>query len=209
MIDYFLQSVSEFHRVFKYRQPEPVVPDLSDAATNKLRPELIREELRETHEAWIAGNRVEILDGLCDLQYVIGGAVIAWGFHGFFKPSHAVPLLHCDVNDAFVKMFGWNAQMEIAAETGMAAIVLCDLVSLQDMLWRLVWSTGFMPVYKAAFTEVHRSNMSKLWKTPDYRAEGVYQMDATEGGWIARRGDGKIIKSPTYSPADLAKFVTQ
>lgn len=35
--------------------------------------------------------------------------------------------------------------------------------------------------------EVHRSNMSKLW----------------DDGLVHKRGDGKVIKPPTYSPADL------
>lgn len=37
------------------------------------------------------------------------------------------------------------------------------------------------------FDEVHRSNMSKVW----------------EDGTIHRRDDGKILKPPTYSPADI------
>lgn len=39
--------------------------------------------------------------------------------------------------------------------------------------------------------EVHRSNMSKVW--PD--------------GAVHKREDGKVIKPPTYSPADLAPIL--
>lgn len=39
----------------------------------------------------------------------------------------------------------------------------------------------------AAFSEVHRSNMSKL--LPD--------------GSVLRRADGKVLKGPNYSPADI------
>lgn len=42
------------------------------------------------------------------------------------------------------------------------------------------------------FDEVHRSNMSKVW----------------EDGTIKRREDGKILKPPTYSPADIEKILT-
>lgn len=41
------------------------------------------------------------------------------------------------------------------------------------------------------FDEVHRSNMSKVW----------------EDGTIHRREDGKILKPPTYSPADIEKVL--
>ena len=40
----------------------------------------------------------------------------------------------------------------------------------------------------AVFDEVHRSNMTKVW--PD--------------GTVHYRDDGKVIKPPTYSPADVA-----
>jgi len=39
------------------------------------------------------------------------------------------------------------------------------------------------------FEEVHRSNMTKVW--PD--------------GQVRRREDGKVIKPPTYSPANIAQ----
>lgn len=41
--------------------------------------------------------------------------------------------------------------------------------------------------------EIHRSNMSKVW--PD--------------GTVHRREDGKILKSPEYSPADIASLLGQ
>ena len=37
------------------------------------------------------------------------------------------------------------------------------------------------------FNEVHRSNMTKVW----------------QDGSVRRRSDGKILKPPTYSPADI------
>jgi len=42
-------------------------------------------------------------------------------------------------------------------------------------------------VLEAAFREVHRSNMSKL----------------LEDGSVLRREDGKVLKGPNYSPADI------
>lgn len=39
----------------------------------------------------------------------------------------------------------------------------------------------------AAFAEVHRSNMSKVW----------------DDGTVKYREDGKVLKPPTYSPADI------
>lgn len=62
---------------------------------------------------------------------------------------------------------------------------------------------------EAAVYEIHRSNMSKLWSADeidcipaDCRASHV-----GDGRYIVRRNDGKIIKSPSYSPANLQPII--
>jgi len=61
---------------------------------------------------------------------------------------------------------------------------------------------------EAAFLEVHRSNMSKLWTQAEKDAykDGDLKWTPRFDQWIAKR-DGKVIKSPSYSPADLKRFV--
>ena len=61
---------------------------------------------------------------------------------------------------------------------------------------------------EAAFLEVHRSNMSKLWTQAEKDAykDGDLEWTPRFDMWIGKR-DGKVIKSPSYSPADLARFV--
>jgi predicted HAD superfamily Cof-like phosphohydrolase len=61
---------------------------------------------------------------------------------------------------------------------------------------------------EAAFLEVHRSNMSKLWTQAEKDAykDGDLEWTPRFDQWIAKR-DGKVIKSPSYSPADLKRFV--
>lgn len=60
----------------------------------------------------------------------------------------------------------------------------------------------------AAFVEVHRSNMSKLWTTEEKNAYKDDDLEWTPrfDRWIAKR-EGKVIKGPSYSPADLRRFV--
>ena len=62
---------------------------------------------------------------------------------------------------------------------------------------------------EAAVYEIHRSNMSKLWSEDelgnvpgDSRAHHV-----GDGRYIVRRNDGKVIKSPSYSPANLQPII--
>lgn len=80
---YFMQSldalnqVAEFHRTFKHPiLPSPQVPAPERSA---LRVSLLAEELKELEEAIAQNDLVEIADALCDLQYVLAGAVLEFG----------------------------------------------------------------------------------------------------------------------------------
>jgi predicted HAD superfamily Cof-like phosphohydrolase len=74
-----LEQVKEFHET--YGLPVKASPDISDAKTNGLRINLLAEELDELKEALDAGDIVEVLDALTDLQYVLDGAYLSFGLH--------------------------------------------------------------------------------------------------------------------------------
>lgn len=74
-----LEQVSEFHET--YGLPVRGEPDISDEKTNALRINLIAEELEELQDALKAGDVVEVLDALTDLQYVLDGAYLSFGLH--------------------------------------------------------------------------------------------------------------------------------
>lgn len=62
---------------------------------------------------------------------------------------------------------------------------------------------------EATVYEIHRSNMSKLWSADEIDSIPV-DCRATlvgDGRYIVRRSDWKIIKSPTYSPANLQPII--
>lgn len=94
--------------------------------------------------------------------------------------------------DLRVKLINEEArEFQDAADCG-------DLIEMADALADLVYV-----VYGAAlecgipldavFDEVHRSNMTKVW--PD--------------GTVHYRDDGKVLKPPTYSPADVALILNR
>lgn len=72
-----LNQVAEFHRTFKH----PILnsPDIPAAERCNLRVNLLAEEVKELEEAIAAGDLVEIADALCDIQYVLSGAVLEFG----------------------------------------------------------------------------------------------------------------------------------
>lgn len=78
-----IAQVAEFHVTFKH--PILATPRIPQAARAALRVELLAEELKELQEAINKGDIIEAADALCDLQYVLSGAVLEFGLGDTFK----------------------------------------------------------------------------------------------------------------------------
>jgi predicted HAD superfamily Cof-like phosphohydrolase len=78
-----LNLVADFHRTFKH----PIVdsPTIPSEARCNLRVSLIAEELKELEEAIKDKDIIEIADALCDIQYVLSGAILEFGLGDKFK----------------------------------------------------------------------------------------------------------------------------
>ena len=77
-----LQDVAKFHEVFKH--PICDKPGIPAPERCALRVELIQEELNELQQAIIDNDIVEVADALCDIQYVLAGAVLEFGLKDKF-----------------------------------------------------------------------------------------------------------------------------
>ncbi len=77
-----LNQVAEFHKTFKH----PILknPQIPPKERADLRVLLISEELKELEEAIQKGDIVEAADALCDIQYVLSGAVLEFGLGEMF-----------------------------------------------------------------------------------------------------------------------------
>lgn len=72
-----LNFVSKFHRTFNHPiLEEPQIPVQKRA---ELRLNLLKEELKELEEAVENQDLIEAADALCDLQYVLAGAILEFG----------------------------------------------------------------------------------------------------------------------------------
>lgn len=136
-----MELVREFMRTFQ--QYVPSTPVMPDPVTQNLRYRLIDEEAQELNEAT---DKVQYLDAVADLLYVVYGAALAAGFS-----PHQVD---------------------------------------------------------AAFCDIHRSNMSKCWSDDEIDSIPADCRSTRVGDnrHIVRRSDGKIVKSPSYSPARLEGY---
>jgi predicted HAD superfamily Cof-like phosphohydrolase len=82
-----LNLVAEFHRTF--RHPILESPSIPDEKRCQLRVALLAEELKELEVAILEKDITGIADALCDLQYVLSGAILEFGlgdkFDDLFK----------------------------------------------------------------------------------------------------------------------------
>ncbi|MEQ8549674.1 MAG: nucleoside triphosphate pyrophosphohydrolase family protein [Cyclobacteriaceae bacterium] len=77
-----LNQVAKFHETF--RHPILDKPQIPDKKRSDLRVSLIAEELQELEQAIKENNLVEVADALCDIQYVLSGAVLEFGLGNKF-----------------------------------------------------------------------------------------------------------------------------
>jgi len=72
-----LNQVADFHKTFN----APILdkPQIPSEQRCELRVNLLQEELNELSQAIKDNDLVEIADALCDIQYVLSGAVLEFG----------------------------------------------------------------------------------------------------------------------------------
>lgn len=78
-----LNSVSKFHKSFAH--PISNSPRIPTEERCELRVSLIAEELNELREGIINKDIVEVSDALCDIQYVLSGAILEFGLAEIFS----------------------------------------------------------------------------------------------------------------------------
>ncbi len=78
-----LSSVADFHNTFNAPiLTEAQIPSKERAA---LRISLLQEELNELKQAIADNDLTEVADALCDIQYVLSGAILEFGMGKKFK----------------------------------------------------------------------------------------------------------------------------
>jgi len=196
MIDKMYEQVLEFSRTYGFQ-----IGDENTLISDNLRKQrfdLIHEEICEYVVAKKEGNRIEMLDALCDIMYVTLGSFITFGIP--IKNSN-VGMQLCDFTDDLTH--GDKICMRLYLESIVANVLTKAFNSHFDFM--------------NAFAEVHRSNMSKSCGSIDevyatmaqHKYKDIdYNYVIKEGRWfIHRKDNGKLIKSIAYSKAELAKYI--
>lgn len=78
-----LSAVAAFHQTFQH--PILDAPQIPSTERCQLRVSLIAEELKELEEAIANNDLIEVADALCDIQYVLSGAILEFGLKNKFS----------------------------------------------------------------------------------------------------------------------------
>lgn len=78
-----LNDVSKFHKTFDL--PVLSKPMIPNAKRCELRINLLQEELNELKAAIADNDIIEVIDALCDIQYVLSGAILEFGMGDVFE----------------------------------------------------------------------------------------------------------------------------
>jgi predicted HAD superfamily Cof-like phosphohydrolase len=115
-----LNDVAKFHEVFKHPiQNTPLIPEKKRC---NLRVALIQEELDELQEAIINNDMVEVADALCDIQYVLAGAVLEFGLGDKFAELFA-EVQRSNMSKACETMAEANETLEFYTRQGIKAYI--------------------------------------------------------------------------------------
>lgn len=203
----FQDLVRQFHEKFGVIvNKSATIPSKKDSA---LRVNLIMEESGELLEAAtsdigqyypptkIMDSTVGVADACADLLYVTYGAALTYGIDiypsddgikgfGFGTYAYVFKFPEGHISSLTRKCMEasrWFAEASIGQDLQEVKLSLENLLNLS---YAVAAAAGIDigPV----FEEVQRSNMSKVW---------------ADGSVRRRETDGKIMKPPTYSPADI------
>lgn len=193
---------------------------------------LIDEELNGINELIYSltnDNPVGVLDGICDVLYVVYGAIATFGLEA---PKWNVPSINHKekhIPEMHVAL-AHISHITGGFERTKRGLYLGDQITIQSGLRDIIDTIIDLSItcglnVADAFKEVHASNMAKFCSNADECARSIYQRqtegktdyDGAEGFEvrvgdtsyfvIRRAGDGKVLKGLNFFEPDLAKFI--
>ncbi len=193
-----LEKVREFHLSFNHHIGNGI--NFPSEKNCKLRLDLINEEENEYITAIKELNKIEIIDGLCDVAYVIAGAYLTFGL----SPKIS--------QDYFVNDELYINACENKDFNGIQRYLDFKLKQLNNNINKHQFNT-----FLNAFNEVHRSNMSKACSSLEtahktmaqdkYKDIPVEFIERDGLFFIYKKENSKTIKSIDYSEADLIEYI--
>ena len=230
------QKVGEFHLVFGHpmnSEPQEKIFE-ENYKLVEFRLSQIEEELNELKEAVDKEDFIECLDAICDLMYFVYGTYHVFGVNfDTFEPKPKISTFESPINNTKLFMNDISAlqrQISMLSQVLSLLTLSCEehdfggALTYLAKLEALCHSLGslFGVNINDCFTEVHRSNMTKVcstesealetvenYKANDARyAEPNYRKSDTTKYWVVYdKATSKILKSVKFELPKLANVV--
>lgn len=200
MISKLLKFIYEFRECFQ----QPIAKSFAEYNRDAviLYHNAIKEEADEYKSA---RGRIETLDALGDLTYVIFGAVASTGIAPLeykgrgpkanpgFKPTlYSIQPLLIQLSTPLPSYLGLFNTLTAA---------YYEMVNISK-----VQGVKLLPLVE----EIHSSNMTKLWTAEEIQNAPpdviIISIPSRSLFIVKRKKDGKVVKSPSYRPPDLSTF---
>lgn len=234
-----LQMVNEFHRVFGHTSNMELQKDILETNSKLIyfRISMITEEFDELTDAITKNDFKECIDAICDMMYFVYGTfdVIGYPFDLATSRSLNYKFLEYNLTSKNDKIFDkykfdLDHHIEYIFKNIQKLKQYTEETNLEMFLWHLnriertsqTLGTLFGIDINKCFTEVHRSNMTKLCNSEEnaiatvesYKklleeGKSTYQQpefrhDETNGYWVVfDASTSKILKSINF---ELPKF---
>lgn len=211
-----IDLVANWHTMFGVALPTKPTFDPKVCA---LRIALLAEEQQELMDAVHDDNRVEMLDALCDLQYVLSSAVLHLGMRDHFEivpMTRSMRQLTHVANNKDIAALGLVLSIKIKYLSHNLDIVNFEaikfgLMDIQSLLHGIIHAGGFGEVFDQAFMAVHLNNCEKVWSSDDLNDNpDKYSFTPCEwqpGFFIVKNEFGKVLKKHGHKKVDLSRFV--
>lgn len=224
-----LGQVEEFHQTFEHSINDKFT--ISHESIN-LRMNLINEEYGELLVAINNGDEKEVIDALLDLTYVSLGSILDFGLkeeffsiQGGYDGASSLPIQNFNFYCSFLSLeiesllisTEYKAKDSIVQSLNrMCSLCAIGYRSFTSSVVGLSKNGGFLD-FQILFSEVHKSNMSKLCKDTEdadktvdhYKSkfpEEEFNILPKGKKFIVKRGsDGKICKSVSYTEFNIEK----
>lgn len=194
-------QVKTFMSTFKQQMPRGFVDANNNVAQQ--RKYMLEEEYNEWSHAEPLSD--DLLDALVDILYIAHGNLLALGLKLELPATSAVYTL--TIKKLSLHQTAAKALFSLSQRPLCQDRLRPDHAALIESAYLAGVSNGFD--VESAFNDVHSANMKKLWSAEELPHSPYKNKVATEGGYIVYNDSGKVVKPPSWQPANLHKYVTK
>ena len=193
--------VQEFMGAFKQQIPKAFVDANTKVAEDRFR--MLEEEYNEWSKSVPLSD--DLLDALVDILYIAHGNLLALGLPLEF------PTVLLNTPTLTIKKLSLHAEVGKTLHSLRQRPLCSDRLRPDHAtLIYATWLAGLANAFDidGAFKEVHQANMRKIWTADELRHSPYKNTTPSGSGVIVYNNSGKVVKPPSWQPANLHKYVT-